>query len=341
MFGALLKMMTEQKHTQAPLPTKLRGKDTLVGWRIWEIGRGADGSPRLFAPKTGVEWIPGRPTWVRDGCALGHTKPSSHCGVYAVDAPASWMLHGERGNLFSPAFPLAIGHVRLWGEIFERRFRGYAGEYGSPVRAWIPEHPDLDLDRDPRELARLYKIPVERGIPPELEAMVTAGSTDEAGQGRSFDELLGEVRARSAIPPRSSHGPEHWNRVRELGLEIAGSTRGADLHSVELFALLHDAMRETEFVDPGHGDRGAELAIELALEGAIGLRESQFVKLLYACRRHTDGLTSKDPTIGACWDADRLDLIRDGELPRVELISTLAGRLRVDGMADQRIKAGS
>jgi len=42
--------------------------------------------------------------------------------------------------------------------------------------------------------------------------------------------------------------------------------------------------------------------------------------------RHDRGEVSDDPTIGACWDADRLTLARLGILPSVGLLSTEAGR---------------
>jgi uncharacterized protein len=43
-------------------------------------------------------------------------------------------------------------------------------------------------------------------------------------------------------------------------------------------------------------------------------------------RRHAEGHTSDDPTIGVCWDADRLDLGRVGMRPRARYMSTAAGR---------------
>jgi hypothetical protein len=41
---------------------------------------------------------------------------------------------------------------------------------------------------------------------------------------------------------------------------------------------------------------------------------------------HADGLTSADPTVGACWDADRLNLWRVGVAPDRRLLSTAAAR---------------
>jgi uncharacterized protein len=48
--------------------------------------------------------------------------------------------------------------------------------------------------------------------------------------------------------------------------------------------------------------------------------------LLRALTEHADGYKSEDPTIGVCWDADRLDLPRVGIQPNRELLSTTAAR---------------
>ena len=62
-------------------------------------------------------------------------------------------------------------------------------------------------------------------------------------------------------------------------------------------------------------------------------------KLVFACQTHTDGETSNDPTVGVCFDADRLDLGRVGIEPDPELMSTPAGRKRtrvVEAMGEGR-----
>jgi uncharacterized protein len=41
-------------------------------------------------------------------------------------------------------------------------------------------------------------------------------------------------------------------------------------------------------------------------------------------------LTSEVPTIGVCWDADRLDLTRVGIMPDPEFFSTAAGKEAVE-----------
>lgn len=110
----------------------------------------------------------------------------------------------------------------------------------------------------------------------------------------------------------------------ENGRRLAPST-GADLVVVQLFAVFHDARRVNEGRDHGHGRRGADLA--LSLRGQMtGLSDPQMSLLVYACQHHTDGQTEAEPTIQACWDADRLDLGRVGIRLNPELLCTGAAR---------------
>ncbi|HUR00758.1 MAG TPA: hypothetical protein VM166_15010, partial [Gemmatimonadaceae bacterium] len=54
--------------------------------------------------------------------------------------------------------------------------------------------------------------------------------------------------------------------------------------------------------------------------------DDRFEKLFEACRLHTDGLTDADPTLQACWDADRLDLGRVGVTPKADRLCTDTAR---------------
>ena len=47
--------------------------------------------------------------------------------------------------------------------------------------------------------------------------------------------------------------------------------------------------------------------------------------LHFAVKNHNKGNKSKNPTIGACWDADRLELNRVGIFPSAEFFSTKGG----------------
>jgi uncharacterized protein len=93
---------------------------------------------------------------------------------------------------------------------------------------------------------------------------------------------------------------------------------------VGLFALFHDSMRVNDGHDLDHGRRGSALARDLA--DILPLTRSQLERLTTACDGHTDGFVSDDPTVGACWDADRLDLPRVGIQPEARLLSTATAR---------------
>jgi uncharacterized protein len=141
----------------------------------------------------------------------------------------------------------------------------------------------------------------------------------------SFDELL-EVVLPHAIGVNSHlHGLEHWRRVHDVGLELAAQTPDADPQVVAAFSVFHDALRVSDGVDPEHGVRGSRLANALV----TWLDRDQLRKLLLACSTHTDGGVSSDPTIGSCFDADRLDLPRCGVTVDERLLSTEAARRRL------------
>jgi uncharacterized protein len=136
------------------------------------------------------------------------------------------------------------------------------------------------------------------------------------------------VRGQFALGPYSLHGPDHWRRVEANGLAVAAES-GADVRVVCLFAVLHDARRLDEGTDDGHGLRGAELAV--ALRGdRFTLDDEAFQKLYYACAWHEKGKVTAEPTIGTCWDADRLDLPRVGARPMRRYMSTAHGKLLAD-----------
>ena len=48
--------------------------------------------------------------------------------------------------------------------------------------------------------------------------------------------------------------------------------------------------------------------------------------LAFACEEHTNGGVGSDPTVGVCWDADRLNLWRVGIRPNPQFLSTQAAR---------------
>jgi len=135
-----------------------------------------------------------------------------------------------------------------------------------------------------------------------------------------LDRIWAAVIERAETPPNSIHGPDHWVRVERNGLYVAGRT-GADPVVVSLFAVFHDSCRVNDHIDPGHGRRGAELAT--AMRDLLDMiDEDQFELLVHACNWHTDRTHHDDRTIGACWDADRLDLRRAGIEPAARYFNT-------------------
>jgi len=126
----------------------------------------------------------------------------------------------------------------------------------------------------------------------------------------------------------SIHGTDHWNRVKEIGFYLAGHTE-ADLGVVGLFSFLHDSRRENEFEDPEHGFRATEYVLELRKKGLFEINDKQLDQLLFACKHHNNKQSkSDDLTIQTCWDADRLDLYRLGEIPDEKYLYTEAAKKR-------------
>lgn len=122
----------------------------------------------------------------------------------------------------------------------------------------------------------------------------------------------------------SIHGPKHWARVCRNALFCARGT-AADTEIIRLFALLHDWKRENDLWDPQHGERAAASVEEL--QGSFfQLSVERLRRLKDACTGHAHGQIHADPTIAACWDGDRLDLLRVGQEPCDVFMSTFVGR---------------
>lgn len=143
---------------------------------------------------------------------------------------------------------------------------------------------------------------------------------------QAWNRIEATVTARATSLASTLHGPRHWRAVARVGIELAPRVPGADLEVVVLFALLHDAQRWTDGHDPEHGARAAALARTLHERGVLDLAPARLALLRHACTPHADGGTSGDPTVGVCWDADRLNLWRVGVTPARRLLSTTAAR---------------
>ena len=126
-----------------------------------------------------------------------------------------------------------------------------------------------------------------------------------------WKRLQGHLIAQFRLGRWSAHDQEHWRRVEHYGLHL-GRQVGGDLQVIRLFAWLHDSQRFDEGYDPEHGPRAAEWALQ-ACGNWFELEPPQLDLLMLACRDHERGLTSSEPTVACCWDADRLDLDRVAE----------------------------
>ena len=121
------------------------------------------------------------------------------------------------------------------------------------------------------------------------------------------------IKQKTTVKAHSIHGPKHWMRVEANGIKIARQI-GADELVVVLFALFHDSKRLHDGTDPEHGPQGAEFVRSVRSELHF-VNDDQIATLCYACEWHTHERHNADLTIGACFDADRLDLGRVGVHP--------------------------
>lgn len=137
----------------------------------------------------------------------------------------------------------------------------------------------------------------------------------------AFPPAVSVVLEHFALPMSSVHGPAHWARVLENGLRLAPLT-GADPLVVVFFAIFHDSCRLNDGGDWNHGPRAAGWIKTLNL----GLTTKQRHLLIEAVEGHTQAFQSVDPTVGTCWDSDRLDIGRVGVVVDPDYFSTTAAR---------------
>ncbi len=121
------------------------------------------------------------------------------------------------------------------------------------------------------------------------------------------------------------HGVRHWDRVYANGLRLL--TPDVDPLVVALFAYLHDSCRQSDGYDVEHGRRAAEwIQAELRETLLKDVPDGQVELLKEACRLHTVVHKTGNPTIDACFDADRLDLWRVGVTPDPAKLATASGQ---------------
>ena len=122
--------------------------------------------------------------------------------------------------------------------------------------------------------------------------------------------IINKIQKDTTVKWRTVHGIDHWERVAEYGCIIARHEK-LNERILVLFGYFHDCKRHSDGRDPDHGPRAAEYVATFSAE-ELGLSEVDHQRLIIACRHHTYECETKDITIKACWDADRLDIGRIG-----------------------------
>jgi uncharacterized protein len=137
-------------------------------------------------------------------------------------------------------------------------------------------------------------------------------SSDRYGRLASWHALLDEARRGAPLAGDPMHGELHWRAVAWAGLRIRDVAPELSAAVLVAFGLLHDCRRVDDGWDRDHGARAADLAARSrSLLHLLGPGGRDLVE--EACRLHEDGLTRPErPTVGACWDADRVNLVRLG-----------------------------
>ncbi|MCZ7646360.1 MAG: hypothetical protein M5U26_13925 [Planctomycetota bacterium] len=137
--------------------------------------------------------------------------------------------------------------------------------------------------------------------------------------------LVDAVLASCTNRDSTIHGIHHWQCVAWTGRALAREVPDADASVVLLFAIFHDSMRWDDGYDPEHGRRAG--AFMRTFAGTYFDLEPPRLELLQeACDGHVDGRLAENPTVGVCWDADRLNLWRVGIEPNPKYLSTAPAR---------------
>lgn len=119
------------------------------------------------------------------------------------------------------------------------------------------------------------------------------------------------------------HGIKHLRKVAYLAGRFA-TCLNTNIEAAVIGGYLHDCARIDDGVGNHHAHKSAVLAEKILNEIYPNYVES---KTIYnAIYSHADGLISDDKIIGCVWDADRLNLIRLGIIPQLDLLSTPVAR---------------
>lgn len=120
------------------------------------------------------------------------------------------------------------------------------------------------------------------------------------------------------------HGEKHCDRVYENGQTLM--TVDVNPRVVFCFSYLHDCFRINEEEDLEHGERAAEWLDKVRDTVFKKIPDEEFLLLKEACRLHSKVDRTGNPTIDACFDADRLDLWNVGIIPDPQKMATERGK---------------
>lgn len=145
------------------------------------------------------------------------------------------------------------------------------------------------------------------------------------GRDRAWELIDGCLAEAGPLRASPWHGERHWMRVAITGAHLIDHSGAGDPLIALCFALLHDARRENEHQDPGHGPRAAQLARDLN-DDLLRLGSCDLDLLVQTIHDHNGAGASDDPTRGLCFDADRLNLWRVGTIPDPRFLSLAYSR---------------
>lgn len=139
------------------------------------------------------------------------------------------------------------------------------------------------------------------------------------------------------------HGVTHWTRVHRYGLLLADSLKLSEEErlAIALFGWTHDLARTDDNGGNQHSIDGAKYIQYVTDRLFSDFPETTLDVVTTAIRYHSDGMNAEEAlyelpivdnstwsrestlnTIGCCWDADRLDLLRLGIVPDESMMST-------------------
>ncbi|MGH3426572.1 MAG: hypothetical protein ACRDQZ_03200 [Mycobacteriales bacterium] len=320
-----------------------------VGWRVWSVSTDHEGRPELRGMWIGDTWEPGRAYIAQvygiEPLKLDRRSDRRCAAVYAWEERLDADLYA--GRFIRAAIPAhrrgrtlwVIGQVNLYGQVTRNPQSMEAPRPGKSVETWSPVAYPASIDSHTPatypdgaaivdELRRGYLS--HRPAPDEVEAAILAHNASVHAQTHfttarvavpDLARLLEAVRSPGAAASMI-HGDLHWRSVAHNGQYLCRQGCPANAAVLFLFAVMHDSQRINDGVDPDHGPRAAAFADDLRSRGVFRLSDAEHAQLHNAIATHTWSGPVSDPTVGACLDADRLDLTRVGIRPAGQYLST-------------------